>query len=264
MLKEYNFPSVIITIIIFLSVCLSGCAGFSPTGENTEEKTDAMPVMCAEYTSTPINIDGKLDEPVWKNTQVYELHLADNQAKNGKEVTETGEVRLAWDNDYFYVGVIFYDSDIAAEGEEDQLKHYKLGDLCELFLTPENETWYWELYATPAGRKSSYFIPGRGSLGLPGIEKYKCGLKVAAKCNGTINDWRDKDVSWTAEMAMPVKDLTARGESFGPDSHWRILVSRYNFSRYLETKGAELSMTPKLSAENYHLLPEYAILKFNK
>ena len=264
MLKKIKFPNVVIVLILLLSVCFAGCASFCPTGKNAEEKNEAVPVMCAEYTRIPINVDGELNETVWKNTQVYELNLAENKAKNGREISEPGDVRLAWDNDYFYIGVTFYDSDIVAEGENNQMKHYKFGDVCELFLKPENETWYWELYATPANKKTSYFIPGCGSVGLPSMEKYKCGLKVAAKCNGTINDWHDKDTSWTAEMAMPVKDLTARGESFGPGSQWRILVSRYNFGRYLEKKGAELSMIPKLSAENFHLLPEYAIIKFKK
>ncbi len=264
MLKKIKFPNVIPAIILLLSICFAGCAGFCPAEKNAAKKTDAVPVMCANYTPTPINVDGKLDEPVWKNTQVYELHLAENKAKNGRKVKEPGEVRLAWNDNYFYFGVTFYDSDIVAEGENNQMKHYKFGDVCELFLKPENETWYWELYVTPVGKKSNYFIPGCGSVGLPSMEKYKCGLKVAAKCNGTINDWRDKDTCWTAEMAMPVKDLTARDESFGQGSHWRILVSRYNFSRYFETKGAELSMTPKLSAENFHLLPEYAIIEFKK
>ena len=259
-----KIPNIILAIILLLSVFFAGCAGVGATGNDTGGKAGAMAVMSATHTPKPISVDGKLDDPVWMNAPVYALHLADDQARDGKEVTERGEARLAWDDDYLYLGITFHDSDIAAEGKEDQLKHYQLGDLCELFLTPENETWYWELYATPAGRKSSYFIPGRGSLGLPSMAEYTCGLKVAASCNGTLNNWRDKDTSWTAEMAMPVKDLTARGESFGPGSRWRILVSRYNFGRYLKRKGPELSMTPKLSREDFHLLPEYAILRLEK
>ena len=111
-------------------------------------------------------------------------------------------------------------------------------------------------------KKTSFWFPGRGRLGLPSVEDYKCGLGVAAQCNGTLNDWRDKDKSWTAEMAMPISDLTTRGDKFGPQADWRILVSRYNYSRYLSEK--ELSMMPKLSETNYHLLEEYAILRLVK
>ncbi len=46
-----------------------------------------------------------------------------------------------------------------AEGKEDQLHHYQMGDLVELFLKPEDYTWYWELYATPIGKKTNFWFP---------------------------------------------------------------------------------------------------------
>jgi len=116
---------------------------------------------------------------------------------------------------------------------------------------------------TPAGKKTTFFFPSKGYLGLPSPIKHSSGLTVAAQCDGTLNNWTDRDSGWTAEMAMPVKDLTARGEPFGPGASWRILVARYNYSRHL-TQGRELSMTPQLSATNYHLREEYAVLRFVK
>ena len=83
-------------------------------------------------------------------------------------------------------------------------------------------------------------------------------------CVGTLNNWQDRDRCWTAEMAMSIKDLTARGERFGPDGDWRILVARYNYSYHLAKKGPELSSSPRLSTANYHLLDEYAVLKLAK
>ncbi len=46
---------------------------------------------------------------------------------------------------------------------------------------------------------------------------------------------------------------------FGQGIDWRILIGRYNYSRYLLDK--ELSMTPQFSKTDYHLLDEYAILE---
>ena len=65
-------------------------------------------------------------------------------------------------------------------------------------------------------------------------------------------------------MAMPINDLNAEGHPFSPDKRWRILVARYNYSRYFDFRGPELTMTPKLSQTNYHLLPEYAYLELVK
>ena len=145
------------------------------------------------------------------------------------------------------------------------MHHYKMGDLCELFLKPADKTWYWELYATPLGKKTTFWFPGRGRTGLPSnFTDYSSGLKVGAQVNGTLNKWEDKDAYWTAEMAMPIKDLTARGEKFGPEADWRILVARYNYSRYSKRQGPEHSTVPQLSKVNYHLLEEYAKLKLIK
>jgi len=234
------------------SIALAGCAAFRKTEE------PPPPTMIASYTTQPVRVDGVLDDEAWKTAVVYELLLGKDRLAKENELAEPGEVRLAWDDQYFYVSVKYFDTDLVAEGEEDQLHHYKMGDLLELFLKPADETWYWELYATPRGKRSSFWFPGRGRLGLPSSWEYECGLRVAARCEGTLNDWRDKDSHWTAEMAMPIKDLTARGESFGPGANWTILVARYNFNRYLPWK--ELSMTPQLSRTSYHINEEYAVL----
>jgi hypothetical protein len=221
-------------------------------------------ILKAAYTPTPVKIDGVLDDEVWSSAQPYQLSLGQDEIDTDKVLAEPGEVQLAWGDTHFYVAVTFHDSDIVAEGEEDQLHHYSMGDLVELFLKPEGEgyTWYWELYATPKSKKTSFWFPGRGRLGLKSCYEYECGLQVAAQNSGTVGDWEDKDNYWTAEMAMPIKDLTARGETFGPGSAWRILIARYNYSRYLPWK--ELSMCPPLSKTSYHLTEEYGVLELVK
>jgi hypothetical protein len=223
---------------------------------------DMTAVITARYTEVPIRVDGLLAEEAWKTANVYRLSLDKTRPAGERAPLEGGEVRVLWDDKNLYVGIRFQDSDIVAEGEEDQLHHYALGDLVELFLKPAGETWYWELYATPRGNKTSFWFPGRGRLGLDSAYDYRCGLRAAAQVKGTLNRWEDKDRYWTAEMAMPVADLTARGEPFGPGSEWRILVARYNYSRYLPWK--ELSMVPALSQTNYHFTHEYARLRFIK
>lgn len=239
---------------ILLVICLFAVAGCFQK---------SLTVLEAQYTPTAVNIDGKLNDPVWLNTRAYQMSLSADKEKKGSSLSEPGQVRFAWDENYFYLAASFVDSDIVAEGDEDQLHHYSLGDVCELFLKPANKTWYWELYVSPKGRKTTFWFPSQGRLGLPSnFKAYKSGLVVAAQNDGTINDWSDKDKGWTAEMAMPIKDLCERGESFGPGSDWRILVGRYNYSYYLKSFGAELSMTPKLSATNYHFVKEYARLVF--
>jgi hypothetical protein len=210
--------------------------------------------MIARHTRMPVKVDGTLDDPVWAEAVSYPLMLARDRLARGDILREPGEVRFAWDDEFFYAGVRFVDSDIVARGERDQMHHYLLGDVVELFLQPEGAPGYWEFYATPAGRKTSFFLPERRKL-----TERSCGLRVAARVNGTLNDSRDRDLDWTAELAVPFADLSSLGQPFGPGGRWRILVARYNYGRDLPEP--ELSMVPQLSRTDFHLLEEYGALK---
>ena len=246
----------VLILLLLLAISATSCSDNNVAGN---QKDTQLPSVEAIYIKEPVKVDGLLDDQIWNKAKVYSLAVAKN-IQSSRPLAEAGSVQFAWDDQYFYLAAKFKDSDIVAEGKKDQLHHYSLGDVCELFLKPANSSWYWELYVTPRGNKTSFWFPGRGRFGLPSCFEYRCGLKVAAHVVGTVNNWQDKDYYWTAEMAMPLKDLTAHGDKFSPGTDWRILVGRYNYSVYLEHTGPELSMLPQLSAANYHMLEEYAKL----
>ena len=241
--------------IMLLSLVLA--AGCCTAGSGAA--AEAPPEIVAVRASGPIHVDGTLGEPSWSSAPAYPLSLSDDAPAEGKTLTEGGTVKFLWDDQYFYMGVEFTDSDVVAEGETDELLHCSLGDLAELFLWPDDQTWYWEMYVTPRNKQTTYFFPSGGRI-LPSSYAGESHLTVAAQVDGTLNNWTDRDRKWTAEMAVPVKQLTAHGEKWGPGSHWRILVGRYNYSRYLFT--TELSMMPRLSKTSFHLRREYGRLLF--
>jgi len=243
---------------LFATGCAMNCGcdqnQTSPPAATTHAPVPLVPqapatvIMTAKRTVTPVVVDGKLDDPVWQQAPVYRMFLSRDK---GSVPVGGGEVRLAWDQEFFYVGVRFADSDIVQEKDVDQSPFFLSGDLLEVFLKPQDNTWYWEMYATPNNHQTTYFFPGRGRLGLDNDSaRPKATLKVAAELEGTLNAWQDVDHGWTAEMAVPRRALTVNGDTFGPGSVWRILVARYNYSRYLQ--NAELSMSPQLSTSNFH------------
>jgi hypothetical protein len=219
----------------------------------------------ASYTTAPIVLDGRLDDPVWKTAKRYPMEIPGDQTSQRKHLEENAHVQLAWDDQNLYVGIRLIDSDIVAEGDRDQTLHFETGDVAEVFLRPVRRTYYWELYATPHGKRSSYLIPGQGRVGLPSNFNYKMKGGVASTLDGTLNNWHDRDEGWSTELKIPIAELERYGDKFASPSAWTLLVARYNYSRYLtEGRGPELSSCPVLPATNFHYLKGYAELRLVK
>ncbi|MCM8829584.1 MAG: carbohydrate-binding family 9-like protein [Candidatus Omnitrophica bacterium] len=238
---------------------------------NKEKRLFVPQEIVATYTKTPVIIDGKLDDPAWKKAVRYKLSLSRDRKPDIPQ--EGGEVMLTWDDQHLYIGAYLIDSDIVQKGDEDQMHFYTTGDVLEVFLKPEIEEWYWELYGTPNNKKTVFWFPSRKFLGIfRNMDKWTknmIDMKVAAQIEGTLNNSNDKDRYWTIEISLPVRNIapwymfTPRQEYyFGQGSQWRILISRYNYSRYLERE--ELSMFPQLSHTNFHFLEEYGVIRFER
>jgi len=231
----------------------------------------APAVMVAKHVGQPIKMDGRMGDPAWDGATAYPLELANGaydkmlpalRKSLGSGLREKGWVKLLWTADFLYVGARFEDSDIVAEGKEDQTHLYGCGDVVEVFLKPSGETYYWEFYGSPNQLKTCFFYPGRGRCGLPSCFAGKPTIAVAPSLDGTLNDWCDKDKSWTVELAIPTRTLTQFGASFDNAAGWTVLVARYNYSRYLPLK--ENSTAPRISGLGMgnHNYEEYASLRF--
>lgn len=216
-------------------------------------------VYTAEYSKEKIKIDGKLDEKVWSNAEKLSF-----QALDGSFCTENGTAQITWDDDYIYVGAKLYDSDIVQEGDKDWEHLYRTGDLLEVFLKPNGGRKYWEIYSTPNNKKTAFFFPSKGRLGLPsGFSTKMPGLIVASSCEGTLNDLTDRDKFWTTEMAIPRKELEKQGGQIFSGKEWLFLVARYNYSAHFET-AAELSLTGKpAGGGGYHNFKSWRPIRFS-
>ena len=65
--------------------------------------------MHAERVTTPIVVDGKLDEPVWSTAESTEP-LHQRQPKEGMPATQRTEVRVAYDSKALYIGAHLFDT----------------------------------------------------------------------------------------------------------------------------------------------------------
>ncbi len=205
--------------------------------------------LTVHRASSPIQIDGRLDEPAWRAATPVALDLPCDLQQQGLTLEEKGTARVLWDDQFIYVAFDFTDSDVVANGTEDDQEHHNLGDVAEIFLKPTDQTWYWEFHVTPRGFVSTYWSPGRGRFGLQGTSPHVKPrfIEAAAQVQGTLNDFRDRDTGWTAEVAIPWSKLDRVGEKPDLKAHWTILLARYNYTRYRQQAiGPELSTWPDL------------------
>ena len=248
-----------------LACLAAGCLSVS------EKKEEPQPSIVITKTAAAITLDGKLDEEAWKKTPVFELVYAD---KTGtmlpreadmvrKDKFDGGRVRLLYDDKYLYVGVELDDEDVLDFVKEDQYHCYRNADTFELFLSPVNGNHYWEIYSTPAGNKTGFFFPSGGMLPMEEVLKFSTimkGLDTASQIQGTLNGCKDKDKGWTTELRISRAELASKGVEFGPAQPWRVLLARYNYSRYLYKYQS--SYYPVLPAVDYHLRSYYAPVEF--
>lgn len=251
----YNTGFSVFAISLFL-FC-AAVAAQSPSRVSLE-----MTDVYAAHSDSPLVIDGKADEAVWTKAKSYPFYAPLYQSQKGGMPQQGTSVRYAYDEKYFYVFAELTDDDIFQYSKNNNELHSESGDLLEVFLWPSENTWYWEFYGTPNRLNSAIFYPGHGRILAKHCFIGDSGIKTASVVNGTLDDWKDKDISFTVEMAIPLSELTKHGDRFDDDSEWRILAARYNYSRYLEYP--ELSTHPQLSRADFHWRRGYARLHFEK
>ena len=235
------------SILLFCAL-LAGCGSIVP-------KPTPKPYE-VHYTNVPIKIDGKLDESAWKKAKPLNLKPIPRSL-----CTENGTVKILWDDKYVYFGGVFRDSDIIQFANKNWRHYYITGDIMEVFLAPVDKPYFWELYATPNNLKNSLFFWSGGRLGLRVRPQRRIeGMLVKSTCEGTLNNEEDHDKQWTAEMAVPIKDLEKDGGKIKPGKVWYFLIGRYNYSIHLNQKELTRSGTPR--SNSFHDYKSWGTLKF--
>jgi hypothetical protein len=169
-------------------------------------------------TEERIALDGILDEPVWKRA-VPAADFRQMDPDNGAPATEPTEVRIAYDADTLYMGVICFDS------EPDKWLGFQRGRDGGL---GSDDRFQWTIDTFLDGRTGYFF------------EMNPSGL-MADALQGSANNnrqwdgiWnaraRRSEIGWTLEIAIPFRTL-----NFNPGSDtWGI-----NFQRTVRRKNEE-------------------------
>jgi hypothetical protein len=180
-------------------------------------------MMCTLYTESPlaqdvksytinsaagtITIDGKLDEPAWKNSVEAPL----TETNTGNNVPLGSTVRLLWDDTYLYVGYYCEDPDAWATIEKFDGPLWN-EEVVEIFIDPEGKGHaYYELEVSPINNVVDLFVLNQG-------KEYKGRMTVwcdwnfdhlnhAVYVEGDGKKEGTRDKYWSVELAIPFEDI---------------------------------------------------------
>ena len=180
---------------------------------------DGRRAVMAVETDGPIVVDGALDEQVWRAAEPA-ADFVQAEPHEGEPATEITEVRVAFDRDALYIGVVCRDGDARAAIVNDIRKDFTAGeqDSFEIILdTFADRRNGFVFVVNPAGAKSDAQIANEGREVNP---SWDAVWSVATK----------RDASgWSAEIRIPFKTL--RFER-GANHEWGV-----NFSRRIRRKN---------------------------
>lgn len=214
-----------------------------------------LPIYRARRRSGDIAIDGRLDDAGWRHVAPTEPF---RRTGDGKKPRFSTRARLTWDDSALYVAFEVEDPDIWGTHEADDAPIYE-EEVVEIFIDADGDgRTYNELQLSPRGvRFDAYFPARRRGMDLA----WDSGMGSAVQLKGTINDARDTDEGWTAEMRIPV-DRLAKVPRWPPRPGDRWRVNLYRLEWHSQRKRNEGSAFSPPLVGDFHHLPRFGWLAF--
>lgn len=278
MIKTTSYTSALFRILAAI-VVVNGLLIFLDRGlvaqENVLEGIAVKRSEIPEYDAVKINsgtvsVDGKLDEAAWSNAPKTSQFV---DLISGKPTIHRTESAVLWDDQFLYIAFWVQDPDVKAKYKKRDAPIYYDNDI-EIFIGAENAYYEFEMNAfgtiyealvmwndtydelqfakeptLAKNHKRTQSFNGVGFKTHPrGRRTIALGydfpnLKSAVFIDGTINDSKDRDRGWTAEIALPWKGMqhlmAGDTRSLPPKENdvWRINLFRFN--QYKEAAPAK-------------------------
>jgi hypothetical protein len=190
---------------------LLACAA-PAAAQNGAHPAGPTPRVQAVERTTPILLDGRLDEAVWQTPQPA-TDFIQFEPNEGQPATQRTEIRLAWDAEALYVGARMFDS-LGARGVHTRLARRDQG------TEADNVELVFDTYHDHTGRTVFNINPS-------GV-KFDAGQASAYSDPSWDPVWaaetRIDSLGWTAEMRIPFSQLRFPRDSV---QTWGMQVWRY-------------------------------------
>jgi hypothetical protein len=164
-----------------------------------------QPVYKVSRAREPITVDGKMDEPGWKNAEVQSFNYFFRGDKPVEK--QNSKFRMLWDDANLYLFYECEDTSLTARETNFDGRPY-LDDCAEFFCVPVPDSIYmhfgFEINITKAAY--DYIVLWRYYNNRTiFITSYNPEYKVEVTYDGTINNDKDKDKMWKMEFAIPFR-----------------------------------------------------------
>jgi hypothetical protein len=199
-------------------------------------------------------IDGVLSEAAWDRAGKAGPLV---RSVDGKPATAATEGRLLWDDDHLYVAFVSEDPNIATPFSRDDEPLYT-SNVVEIFLNPSGDlARYDEIELAPSNALFDASFTGRRQ----GMDlAWSSHAQHAVHLDGTLNDPRDTDRGWTAELSIPFASLTGmpkprpqRGDK------WRFNL--YRLRQGPGQPGEGQAYSPPMVGD-FHAVDKFGTLRF--
>jgi cellulose/xylan binding protein with CBM9 domain len=183
----------------------------------------------AYRTTSAVTVDGRLDDPAWAQAAWTE-DFVDIEGDAKPRPTWPTHVKMLWDDRFFYVGAELREPHVWATLKDHDSVIFHDNDF-EVFIEPGRDNRaYYEFEINALGTYWDLLLPKPYRDGGHAVNSWEIpGLKSAVNVNGTLNDSRDTDRSWTVELAFPWAVLKEHASAPAPPrdgDQWRVNFSR--------------------------------------
>ncbi len=215
--------------------------------------------LCRRADS-PIKIDGKLDDPAWKNAPWSEPFQDIEGDAKPKPRFQT-RVKMLWDDQYLYIGAELEEPEIWATLTKRDSVIFQDNDF-EVFLDPDDDgQLYAELELNAMNTVWDLLLARPYRAGGPPITGWDIhGLHTAVHLDGTLNDVTKKSKGWSVEIAYPWAALREIARCPCPPQdgdQWRINFSRVEWDVHVE--GDKFVKYPGRPEHNWVWSPQHVI-----
>ncbi len=215
--------------------------------------------------STPIRIDGKLDDAAWRDAPWTDLFVdieGDAKPRSPRPRFRT-RVKMLWNKEFFYVAAEMEEPHVWATLTEHDSVIFHDNDF-EVFIDPNGDNHeYYEFEINAMNTGWDLLLPRPYKDGGKAVNSWEIpGLKTAVHIDGTLNDPRDTDKGWSVELAFPWKVLGELAYQPAPPKdgdQWRVNFSRVEWEHeVVDGKYRKLAQAGKRE-DNWVWSPQHVI-----